>query len=186
MLTERGMQRFGSALTWFLLGALAGWAVPCKGQDSAKVVHVIPVLIVDQHVRDTLAKLWNETDATQPERGYCVAWHGGIFPDKVLAIQLDRLVKPDTILGANGYSVSFHCPPRTVKLHTHTPVTCEGGAPVRGQAPPVCAIGGIDAYQCFGSPGDILGLEAQGMPFGIVQCSREAFVMFFPRPPDRR
>ena len=196
MLTDRDAERFGRALTWFLLGALVGWTIPCWGQGESLFVHapppkpiphVIPVLIVAQPIRDSLAKLWNDTDPDQVERGYCVAWHGAVFlPEKIVVLRLDSLVRPDTVLRANGYSVTYRCRPKTIPLHTHAPTTCEGGPPIRGAAPPICTLGGINAYECFGSPADVKSLEYMELPFGIVQCDKFALVPFFPRPPEAR
>ena len=127
-------------------------------------------VVVDSVVRAQLAAVWDATNAAQSERGYCVGYtlghQWGVPVYRVWAIE------PAKVVASSQYGILSECPDAhgIAFLHTHPPVTCTDS----------CRIGGVDAYECFPSELDQASLDESKEPFGLIQCSREAIVFFFP------
>lgn len=130
--------------------------------------------------RQTLASAWTESP-TQVERAYCVKdWSYGVYHvSKTEPIQDDTVfrvfaIEPADASNAGPMSVDFNCPTGMPELHIHTPTTCMGDDLA------TCITGGLNAYSCQPSRGDLEKLVRRGDPFGVVQCDRRAFRFYYP------
>jgi hypothetical protein len=129
-------------------------------------------VVIDSAVRARLAVEWDATNTMQPERGYCVAFvkarEWGVPVYRVWAIERAKIVT------SSQYRLTSECPngSEVAFLHTHPPVTCFSRFN--------CELGGVDAYECFPSEIDQAALDESTDAFGLIQCSREAIVFYFP------
>lgn len=159
---------------WLLIGVAF---LTCSGL-GAQVTQAPAQLIVQPAARAPLEAAWRDTGATQPERAYCVHWHGFTqWGTKVIV--LDSVSAPDSVWGETPYTVGFTCHGGTAPLHTHTPSTCRVTlmhAALKG----TCSVGGTDAWECQPSPSDQLHLTALGLPFALIQCSRHGIIAYYP------
>lgn len=129
-----------------------------------------PVGIIEDDVRGMLAAAWNDTNATQSERAYCVLYQ----PVMGTATTFYRVYAalPALVMDSSQYGVAFLCPtdiPNLTILHTHPPTSCVDGK---------CVLGGYDSYACEPSPGDQDNLNASDRPVALVQCDRNAVVFY--------
>lgn len=132
--------------------------------------------IMDDYVRQMLIDDWDlhAKDSVILERGYCLQYQldfwGGELAYRVT--QIARATPKRS--GPNG--ISFDCPkgPLRAALHIHPPNSCLGDD--------VCFPGGPYAWQCLSSATDDRSLDWSGDAFGMIQCSREAVISFWPTP----
>ena len=129
--------------------------------------------------REVLEQAWSE-DSRQVERAYCVThWSFGVHHvSRTIPRQDDTVfrvfkVVPATMVKAGPASAEFECPAGMPELHIHTPTTCSG------DNLDTCVVGGLNAYSCQPSRGDLEKLADRGDAFGVVQCDRRAFRFYF-------
>lgn len=154
-----------------VLGLLLLGAPPVRAQSLQ------PAVIIESLVRDSLAKIWDDTNPQQVERGYCLAADMDTVSG-VPVVYVRHFVPPDSIHAETPYSIAFYCPNGSVGLHVHTPTTC--ATSVMSINYKTCRMGGADAYECYASWPDVIHLTALGQPVGFIQCSRHAIIIFFP------
>jgi hypothetical protein len=154
-------------------------AVACKAQAPDTTGPTELQVVFAPVVRDSLARAWNDTDPQQHERAACLTFAVERVPVNRLRVTLTGFLRPDTVVTSTTYSISFRCPPHTLDLHTHPPVSC----PIIGAFDhdwKRCVIGGESAWLCFASDQDKKSLAAMNRPIGFVQCDRYAIIPFFP------
>jgi hypothetical protein len=130
--------------------------------------------------RKELEDAW--TDAPrQVERAYCVRdWSYGVYHiSKTPLIQDDTVFRVFAIDAAEAsnagpMSVDFNCPAGMPELHIHTPTTC------MGDDLSTCMPGGLNAYSCQPSRGDLEKLVRRGDQFAVLQCDQRAFRFYYP------
>lgn len=134
--------------------------------------------------REYLESKW--TDSTyQVEQGYCV--------DKAIYYQSQQsdsqgrnyLVMVLNVLPAlarkqSYYEGTFTCPKNMPLVHTHPPITCRQLQSADLSQTLSCERGGPNAFQCEPSRKDYMSLLQTGLPFGVIQCDRRAFVFYWP------
>lgn len=148
---------FGCA---FAIVGLAVWSVA----DDPEAVTIAPF------VRDSLARVWDDTNARQVERGYCLKWNA----DKRLAYEFS----PSHPIGeATPMGINFKCGPGTVSLHIHTPTSCTESRD--SVLMDTCVVGGPLAYVCTPSLTDVVGLIGRRDPLAFIQCARYEIRPFF-------
>jgi hypothetical protein len=130
--------------------------------------------------REALVAAWTEKPR-QVERAYCVTdWSYGVYHvSKTPPVQTDTVfrvfaVKPADATNAGPMSVDFDCPLGMPELHVHTPTTCMGDDVT------TCITGGLNAYSCQPSRGDLEKLIRRRDQFGVLQCDRHAFRFYYP------
>jgi hypothetical protein len=162
-----------SALVWTLALAAVG-ALPARAAGQG-----VRLGVLMDGARNALEQAWTE-DPRQVERAYCVThWSFGVYHvSRRAPVQDDTVfrvfsVKPAEVLRAGPASADFACPPGSPELHVHTPTTCAG------DDLDTCVIGGLNAYSCQPSRGDLEKLTDRGDAFGVVQCDRRAFRFYF-------
>ena len=136
-------------------------------------------VIIDE-ARAVLERLWTD-DPWQLERAYCVTdWSYGVHH-----ISRTPLVQDDTIFrvfavqaapteDATPNSATFECADGMPELHVHTPSTCAGDNVT------MCAAGGLSAFSCQPSRGDLEKLVARHNEFAVIQCDKRAFRFYYP------
>ena len=162
-----------AALVWTCALA-AGGAVP-RGAAAQGV----RLGVLMDSARATLDRAWTE-DARQVERAYCVThWSYGVYHvSRAVPVQDDTVfrvfgIKPAEVTAAGPSSADFACPPGVPELHVHTPTTCAGDDLNS------CVFGGLNAYSCQPSRGDLEKLVDRGDAFAVVQCDRRAFRFYY-------
>ena len=128
--------------------------------------------ILDDRVRDYLAREWDAHDHDQPilERAYCLKWvyhwWGGEIAYRVTEIA------PAMTRNATTHSIELACAPgpNVAELHTHPPQTCVSETH--------CWPGGTFAWQCMPSDQDVAWLRHEDHAFGMVMCDRHAVVTY--------
>lgn len=170
-------------LAWIIALAFAlGLILPvvCTAQQPDAAAPTQLRIVWGENVRDSLARAWSDDNPRQVERFACLTYTVARAPVRVLEVTLTGFVDADTVFGvATPYSVGFHCPRRSLSLHTHPPVTC----PLLGAWDhdwSKCKVGGVGAYLCFPSEQDKKSLAYEGKDIGFVQCDRHGVVAFFP------
>ena len=162
-----------AALVWTLALA-AGGALPARAAAQG-----VRLGVVMDSARAALERVWSE-DPRQVERAYCVThWSYGVYHvTRVMPRQDDTVfrvfaVRPAAVVSAGPASADFACPPGVPELHVHTPTTCAGDDLNS------CVVGGLNAYSCQPSRGDLEKLVDRGDAFGVVQCDRRSFRFYF-------
>lgn len=127
-----------------------------------------------------LEKLWTD-DARQLERAYCITdWSFGVYHiSRTPPVQDDTVfrvfaVQEAPTTNATPNSASFECPDGVPELHIHTPSTCMGDDVAS------CVAGGLNAFSCQPSRGDLEKLIARHDAFAVIQCDRRAFRFYYP------
>jgi hypothetical protein len=149
-----------------------GLALPLHGQQVLFTVDVADA------VRDSLARAWNDTDPRQYERGYCVTYLFGMDIQRQPHYDITGFVAPDTLGPATPMSVWFRCPKGSLRLHVHTPTTCDQSRDSVYLG--TCRLGGPLAYVCAPSLGDLISLTQSGKRLELLQCDRHAIIVFVP------
>lgn len=162
----------------WLIGTFAG--VSAWASASALGAQVVRLGVVMDGPRKTLADAWSDTPR-QLERAYCIKnWTSGVYHvSRTPPIQDDTIFRVFSIESADGsnagpMSIDFSCPTGMPELHVHTPTTCTGDSVA------TCVTGGINAYSCQPSRGDLQKLVRRGDEFGVVQCDKHAFRFYYP------
>ena len=164
---------YGAALVWTCALAAEG-ALPSRAAGQG-----VRLGVMMDSSRAALERAWSE-DPRQVERAYCVThWSYGVYHvSRSVPRQDDTVfrvfaVKPAEVAAAGPASADFACPRGVPELHVHTPTTCAGDDLNS------CVFGGLNAYSCQPSRGDLEKLVDRGDAFGIVQCDRRAFRFYF-------
>lgn len=130
--------------------------------------------------RQVLETAWTEAPR-QVERAYCVRdWSFGVYHiSRTPPIQDDTVFRVFAIEAADAsnagpMSVDFNCPAGMPELHIHTPTTC------MGDDLSTCMPGGLNAYSCQPSRGDLEKLVHRGDQFAVLQCDQRAFRFYYP------
>jgi hypothetical protein len=136
--------------------------------------------VVMDEPRAMLEKLWTD-DARQLERAYCITdWSFGVYHiSRTPPVQDDTVfrvfaVQEAPTTNATPNSASFECPDGVPELHIHTPSTCMGDDVAS------CVAGGLNAFSCQPSRGDLEKLIARHDAFAVIQCDRRAFRFYYP------
>lgn len=129
--------------------------------------------------RQMLETAWTE-DVRQVERAYCVTdWSYGVYHvSRVAPVQDDTVfrvfaVREADASNAGPSAVDFECPDGMPEMHIHTPTTC------MGDDVNTCVAGGLNAYSCQPSRGDLEKLIRRRDEFGVLQCDRHAFRFYY-------
>ncbi len=162
----------------WMIGTIVG--VSAWATASALGAQTLRLGVVMDAPRKTLADAWTEAPK-QVERAYCIKeWAAGVYHvSRRPPIQDDTIFRVFAIESADAsnagpMSVDFNCPTGMPELHVHTPTTCTGDNLA------TCVTGGINAYSCQPSRGDLEKLIRRGDEFGVVQCDRRAFRFYYP------
>lgn len=168
----RGVRRVFAALA-----ASAGIVGGSAGSASGQAVRLGVVMDVPRQV---LEKLWTD-DAHQVERAYCVTdWSYGVYHvSRTSPVQDDTVFRVFAIREAETgeatpISADFECPDGMPELHVHTPTTC------MGEDVNTCVAGGLNAFSCQPSRGDLEKLVRRRDEFGVIQCDGRAFRFYYP------
>lgn len=150
--------------------------VPLTAAPLVTVPLEAPVYL-SAHLRLQLNVAWDDRNAQQPERGYCLVMQRGVVRgDSVwIAAEAYRVVPQ----ADDPYSVDVDCGPNQTILHTHTPNTCEQDSTGTALLQ-TCHMGGRDAYLCFPSGRDRALLAHDHFRFALIQCDRNAFIAYYP------
>jgi hypothetical protein len=161
-----------------MIGTIAGictWA-----SASALGAQAVRLGVVMDGPRKTLADAWTEAPK-QIERAYCIKdWSYGVYHvARTPPIQDDTIFRVFAIESAEAsnagpMSIDFNCPAGMPELHVHTPTTCTSDNLA------TCVTGGINAYSCQPSRGDLEKLIRRGDAFAVVQCDKHAFRFYYP------
>jgi hypothetical protein len=164
--------RFGVGGVLAVLAATAGAAHPATGQ-------AVRLGVVMDLPRQTLESAWTNAPQ-QVERAYCVTdWSYGVYHvSHVAPIQDDTVFRVFAIRDADASNagpsaVDFECPDGMPELHVHTPTTCMGDDVA------TCVSGGLNAYSCQPSRGDLEKLVRRRDAFAVLQCDVHAFRFYY-------
>jgi len=131
--------------------------------------------------RKELVAAWDDMNAKQVERAYCVVdWSYGVYHvSRTPPIQDDTVfrvfaIKPVDVANATPISADFECPSGSPELHIHTPTTC------MGDDAETCKLGGLNAYSCQPSRDDYEKLVRRRDAFGVIQCDKRSFRFYYP------
>jgi len=129
--------------------------------------------------RQMLEALWTD-EPQQVERAYCVTdWSYGVYHvQRVAPIQDDTVfrvfgIRDADVANAGPSAVDFECPDGMPELHIHTPTTCVGDDVT------TCVSGGLNAFSCQPSRGDLEKLVRRRDSFAVLQCDRHAFRFYY-------
>lgn len=132
--------------------------------------------IMDDYVRQILIDDWDlhAKDTIILERGYCLQYQLDFWGQEI-AYRVTQIARAKVVESGPGY-IAFECPkgPNRAELHVHPATSCLGR-----NGP--CFPGGVYAYQCIESDTDSRNLSYKGQAFGMIQCSREAVIAFWPK-----
>jgi hypothetical protein len=130
--------------------------------------------------RQALEAAWTDVPR-QVERAYCVTdWSYGVYHvSRVPPVQDDTVFRVFAIRDADATNagpsaVDFECPDGMPELHIHTPTTCMGDDVA------TCVSGGLNAYSCQPSRGDLEKLVHRRDSFAVLQCDVHAFRFYYP------
>lgn len=159
------------AVGWLLVGAAAFTLGAAARVDADGRVPDAPRFVVlDSAPRAVLEAAWDDSDATQHERAYCVGYVASVR----WGVPVWRVVqvRPARIDASTPVTVMYQCPkgPGWTAAHDHPPATCDDST---------CVLGGPGAWQCEPSPLDRESLAESGAPFALLQCSRHAVVPYW-------
>ena len=164
------------ALVLLVFSALSGVTVPRLASAQAVRLGVVMDL-----PRQQLALAWDDLNARQVERAFCVVdWSYGVYHvSRTAPIQDDTVfrvfrLQPAEVSSATPISAEFDCPDGVPELHVHTPTTC------MGDDASTCQLGGLNAYSCQPSRGDYEKLVRRRDAFGVIQCDKRAFRFYYP------
>lgn len=177
-----GRARIAGTMTALLMGVCAASARPAGAQ-------AVRLGVVMDLPRQTLENLWTD-DAHQTERAYCVTdWSYGVYH-----VSRTKPVQDDTVFrvfeireaetdAATPISAEFQCPEGMPELHVHTPTTC------MGDDVNTCVAGGLNAFSCQPSRGDLEKIVQRHDEFAVIQCDKRVFRFYYPSdygpaPPD--
>jgi len=167
-----GSKRFRVGGLMAVLAATAGAAHPATGQ-------AVRLGVVMDLPRQTLETAWTNAPQ-QAERAYCVTdWSYGVYHvSRVAPIQDDTVFRVFAIQDADASNagpsaVDFECPDGMPELHVHTPTTCMGDDVT------TCVSGGLNAYSCQPSRGDLEKLVRRRDAFAVLQCDLHAFRFYY-------
>jgi hypothetical protein len=154
--------------------AVAGSAAHPAGAQAVRLG------VVMDGPRQALEKTWTVA-SRQVERAYCVTdWSYGVYHvSRVAPIQDDTVFRVFAIRDADATNagpsaVDFECPSGMPELHIHTPTTCMGDDVT------TCVAGGLNAYSCQPSRGDLEKLVRRRDAFAVLQCDLHAFRFYYP------
>jgi hypothetical protein len=173
---SRRVDAMGRTRQWIVTAAGVGlWAgAPVLGAQTVRLG------VVMDKPRQVLADAWTDV-ARQVERAYCVKdWSYGVYHiSKTPPIQDDTVfrvfvVEAAEVSNAGPMSVDFSCPEGQPELHIHTPTTCMGDDVT------TCVPGGLNAYSCQPSRGDLEKLVSRRDRFAVLQCDKHAFRFYYP------
>lgn len=152
--------------------ATIGTARPASGQ-------AVRLGVLMDLPRQTLESTWTD-DPRQVERAYCVTdWSYGVYHvSRAAPIQDDTVFRVFAIREADASNagpsaVDFDCPDGMPELHIHTPTTCTGDDVT------TCVSGGLNAYSCQPSRGDLEKLVRRRDAFAVLQCDQHAFRFYY-------
>ncbi len=177
-----GRARIAGTMTALLMGVCAASARPAGAQ-------AVRLGVVMDLPRQTLEKLWTD-DTRQMERAYCVTdWSYGVYHvSRTAPVQDDTVfrvfdIKEAETNSATPVSADFECPEGMPELHVHTPTTC------MGDDVNTCVAGGLNAFSCQPSRGDLEKIVQRHDEFAVIQCDKRAFRFYYPSdygpaPPD--
>ncbi len=172
-----GRAKMGRTGSW-LAKAVVGVAVAATA--SALGAQTVRLGVVMDGPRQVLETAWTEAPR-QVERAYCVRdWSYGVHHiSKSAPIQDDTVfrvfgIEPADASNAGPMSIDFNCPAGMPELHVHTPTTC------MGDDVSTCMSGGLNAYSCQPSRGDLEKLIRRGDQFAVLQCDQRAFRFYYP------
>jgi hypothetical protein len=129
--------------------------------------------------RQALEAAWTNAPQ-QVERAYCVTdWSYGVYHvSRVAPIQDDTVfrvfaIRDADVSNAGPSAVDFECPDGMPEMHIHTPTTCMGDDVT------TCVSGGLNAYSCQPSRGDLEKLVRRRDAFAVLQCDLHAFRFYY-------
>lgn len=167
-----GLPKFGIGALMAVLAATLGVGRPAASQ-------AVRLGVLMDRPRQLLEAAWTD-DARQVERAYCVTdWSYGVYHvSRVAPIQDDTVfrvfqIRDADVSNAGPSAVDFDCPDGMPELHIHTPTTCMGDDVT------TCASGGLNAYSCQPSRGDLEKLVRRRDPFAVLQCDLHAFRFYY-------
>lgn len=131
--------------------------------------------VIMDPARKRLARDWDDEDANQVERAYCVTkWTQSTHTESDGSQDvIIRVFEVDTAHedSAGVDWINFSCADSLApELHIHTPTTCNAFG---------CTLGGVDAFQDQPSRQDLYSLAAGRRPFGIIQADRHTFRFYY-------
>lgn len=142
-------------------------------QSEKPPLHV--TFVLSDSVRSYLADAWDDSTATQNERGYCLGGKATVHGPDIHFI-LSSITPADSVANATPYTIDYFCPAFTVDLHIHTPATCtitEMGTVDLS----TCVLGGVDAWECYPSRADLSTAQgSHGLPLSLIQCDKHAVI----------
>jgi hypothetical protein len=175
-----------------LLSSCCPRAVSAPSPVVQPLVHSMQVWI-DDHVRQRLAKDWDEVNPKQLERKYCISYTIDVTETGDSSFTVHGIV-PAHIDTATPQSVLGHCPSDSAlkrfpgmsdyhitDVHIHPPTTCDQ-FDENGKRYYDCQLGGTEARECYPSTNDWVWLLHSGYRFAFVQCAKEAIVPYFLHP----
>jgi hypothetical protein len=167
-----GIPKCGVGLLMAVVLATLGVVRPAAGQ-------AVRLGVLMDLPRQLLETAWTD-EARQVERAYCVTdWSYGVYHvSRAAPIQDDTVFRVFEIRDADATNagpsaVDFECPDGMPELHIHTPTTCMGDDVT------TCVSGGLNAYSCQPSRGDLEKLVRRRDPFGVLQCDLHAFRFYY-------
>lgn len=133
-----------------------------------------PPVYFHPRVRTQLQRAWDSTDASQPERAYCL---------EAVRIRTNRGDSAWMVLDASKQiptsdspeSVNFGCGSKP-SLHTHPPTTCSWLAGLQMWS---CVLGGRMAFIHYASLTDLRSVAMSQAPFGIIQWDANRFTVYY-------
>jgi hypothetical protein len=167
-----GSMRFGARGLMAVLAATTAAPRAATGQ-------AVRLGVVMDLPRQTLEAAWTNAPQ-QVERAYCVTdWSYGVYHvSRVAPIQDDTVfrvfaIRDADVSNAGPSAVDFECPDGMPELHVHTPTTCMGDDVT------TCVSGGLNAYSCQPSRGDLEKLVRRRDAFAVLQCDLHAFRFYY-------
>lgn len=178
-----------SSAVWFVLVffVLTCSAKPLHAQAStAKSAPWTPFNYgyVDDSARVFLEQGWDNRNAFQVERAYCIE-PADVSTDTTsdranVEWHIHHVTLPSAVDIATPYAISFSCSLTAIaSIHIHTPTTCVRTAnDAVGQHPKACRLGGPDAFVC--SVDEVDRHAAEHDAFTAIQCGKGQFVFYWP------
>lgn len=178
------MRRLAWLLAWIMVGC-----VECAADAQAPITatiapekppYVLRLGVLDSLPRALMAADWTDT-VYQHERAYCATKYDRLTsvdptnPRYTVILYWIRAVERAPEFQSSPEGVSFRCPLQAIPIHSHAPTTCTLAIQGRQE----CVYGGLNAWQCQPSSGDLQYLEFNRMTVGVIQCGRDAFRFYF-------
>ena len=139
---------------------------------------------VTDSARVYLEQGWDEHNAFQVERGWCIepadVEVDTAIDHSAVMWKVHHVTLPDSVSRATPYAISFSCSSTAIAaMHVHTNTTCiHNPKDPYGYHPKGCILGGDDAYLCSVDEAD--RSHARNDSFAVVQCGRGQFVFYWP------